>query len=279
MRQMKDNLPAAQLLILNDKDKIKKSGNRTEHERNLMLVEDLRDYVVDNIRTNNISPVLQNYDCDEPTEVWTSACGTPYEKALTLAALFRQAGFYSYVSLGETELTTTDDKKFHIVQGDMTTVNVVVDNEPLSLSAISKNPIRKVKQNRVSHRDIELTPTEADNGYIVFSLPMEDNPTGIDASYLTTKRTAPVLTTTCDNEYTYDIHLSTKATLMNPVENAYDITGLGSIKVSIKQNGDHIFVSKHIKIEKRLINTEDYSAFRQMMIDWSKNNTLYFKAK
>ena len=279
MRQMKDKLPPAQLLILSTRDKIKKSGNHTAHERNLMLVEALRDYVADNIRTNHISPALLGYASAEPEEVWASACGSPYEKAQTLAAVFRQAGFYSYVSLGESEMLTDDNKKFHIANSEQTTVTVVVDNEQFTLSATDKRPLNPAEKSHSTSRDIEWIPAEEGDGYAVYTLPANDNPTGIDAAYLSSKRTAPVQTAVCDDEYTYNIHLTEKATLLNPVETAYEIEGLGSIKVSIKQNGDNILVSKHLKIDKNIIDKNDYSDFRKMMVDWYKHNTLYIKTK
>ena len=279
MRQMKDLLPASQLLILNTKEKIKKSGNHTTHERNLMLVKALHKYVVDNIRTNNISPALLGYASAEPAEVWSSACGTPYEKAQTLAAIFRQAGFYSYVSLGEEEMLTDDDKKFYIAHGDQSTVTVVVDNEQFHLSPLAKTPFKTVEKSHSTNRDIEWTPTEDNNGYAIYTLPASDNPTGIDLAYLTSKRNTPVQIATCDDQYTYNIHLTEKATLLNPVEIAYDIEGLGSIQVSVKQNGDNILVSKHLRIKKSLIDKTSYNDFRQMMINWTYNNTLYLKIK
>ena len=279
MRQMKDMLPAAQTYILITKENIRKSGNHTDHERNLMLVEALRDYVADNIRTNNIPPALLGYTSAEPAEVWASACGTPYEKAQTLAALFRQAGFYAYVSLGEEEIKTIDDKKFHITHSEQTTVNVVVDNEQFALTAIAKTTLKPTERNHSIIRNIEWTPTAGSDGYAIYTLPAGDNPIGIDAAFLASKRTTPLQAATCDDEYTHNIHLTEKATLLNPVETAYSIDGLGSINVSIRQNGDNITVTKRLKIEKSIIDRESYSDFRQMMIDWSRHNTLYLKIK
>lgn len=279
MRQMKDKLPPSQLFILTTRDNIKKSGNHTTHERNLMLVETLRDYVADNIRTNDISPALLGYSCAGPDGVWASACGTPYEKAQTLAAILRQAGFYAYVSLGEQELLTDDNKKFHIADAKQTAVTVVVDNEQFNLSATEKTPLKAVEKSRSTKHDIEWTPSGNSDGYAAYILPSNDNPTGIDAAYLASKRTNPVSTPTCDDEIVYNIHLTEKATLLNPTETAYTVEGLGSIKVSIRQEGDIVVASKHLKIDKSIIDKQDYSDFRQMMTDWSKNNTLYLKIK
>ena len=279
MTQIKDNLPDAQYFILNAKDKIKKSGNYTASERDQMLITQLQNHVVENIHTNHLSPELQKYACAVPEEVWRSGCGTPYEKAQTLAALLRQAGFYAYASLGETEFTTDDGHKFYLANESQTTVSVVYGSDQLTLSATDNRPHTSPAKFCPTHRDLEWTPENSDQTIYTYSLPAGDNPAGVNPAYLTAKRTAPVQTNACDDQYTYTIHLGTKATLTNPTETAYDIDGLGSLKISIRQNGENIEVTKYLKLEKSLIDENHYQDFRRMMIDWNKCNTLYLKSK
>ena len=275
---VQDNLPAAQLFILTEKDKIKKSGNYTASQRDQMLIERLRDYVVENIHTNDLPLSLTNYSCASPEQVWASGCGTPYEKTLTLAALLRQAGFYAYTTLGETELTSDDNRKFRMADASLSTVTVNYGKEQLTLSAVDNRQHNSPAKFCPTHRDLEWTAT-GDRAVETYTLPLSDNPTGINPAYLTSKRTAPVQTCTCDDEYSYTIHLNDKATLVNPTETAYNIDGLGSISISVSQVGDDIEVTKHLKLDTDIVDTDHYQDFRRMLIDWTKCNTLYLKLK
>ena len=270
MQQVRGKLPDAVNLINSERVRIRKLGNLNSHQRNLLLVEALRDYVADNIRTNNLPPSLLNHRSADAAQVWHSGCGTPYEKAVTLAALLRQAGFYAYATVNEEQVLTADDKRFSLVGSGEATVSVVVDDEQLQLSATQKTPQRTPKSS-------SLFPEEI-NGFVVHTIPSKDCPIDINPAYLPSQRTTPLQAARCDETYSYKL-LNEKTTLLKPVQFEYSVEGLGSISISIKQVADHTEIVKHLSIEQDIIQPDQYKDFRRMMIDWNQYNTIYMRKK
>ena len=277
MKKIKENLPDAQMLLNTIKNQVNNIGYLTKSERNLQLVTRIRDYVVDNIHTNNLTPAMVGYSTASPAEVWKSNCGTPYEKAILLSALFKQAGFYAYTTYGEKEYKTTDGKRFFLHSPSETQVSVLVDGKQLWLSPVEKTPLMPNNTETTHYTEIDWNPSN-ENGYQTKQLPPL-SPQNIDPSYLTAKRTMPLKSTICDDHYTYVLHVPTSATLLNPTELSYTIDGLGAISISVKQSGNVVTVEKHMKVDKDLIEVSQYEDFRKMMIDWQQFNTLYFKFK
>ena len=271
MKQVRGKIVDAIPLINSERVRIRKLGNLSQHERNMLLVEALRDYVVDNIHCNNIPPSLLNHRSAEAAEVWQSGCGTPYETAKTLAALLQQAGFYAYTTVNEEQVLTADDKRFSIVGSGEGTVSVVVDDEQLQFSATQKTPQRKPEKNHSCKK-------ETVGDFVVYTIPARDCPIDVDPSFLPSQRTTPLQAARCDEDYTYTID-NEKATLVKPVQVAYTIEGLGSISVSIKQNGDKTEIAKQLKLDKDIIEPGQYQDFRRMMIDWNQYNTIYLRKK
>ena len=270
MQQVRGKLVDAIPLINSERVRIRKLGNLTQHQRNLLLVEALRNYVADNIRCNNLPPSLLNHRSAEAAEVWQSGCGTPYEKAKTLAALLQQAGFYAYATVNEENLLTADNKRFSLVGSGDGTVSVAVDDEQLQLSATQQTQHGTPKSSPLHPKEI--------NGFVVYTIPPDDCPVNINPANLPSQRTTPLQAARCDETYTYKL-AEQKHILLKPVQLDYTVEGLGSISICIKQNGDHSEVVKHLTLEKDIIEPEQYQDFRRMMIDWNQYNTVYLKPK
>ena len=271
MQQVRGKLIDAIPLINSERVRIRKLGNLSQHQRNLLLVEALRDHVIYNIRCNRLTPAQLQYKSAEAAEVWQSGCGTPFEKAKTLAALLQQAGFYAYASVNEEDLLTADDKRFSLVASGEATVFVVVDDEQLQLSATHKSTHSKALS---SGKPSKKTAGD----FIIYTIPASDCPFDINPAYLPSHRNTPLQAARCDQEYSYTLD-NEKGSLLKPVNIAYSIEGLGSISISIKQNGDHTDVIKHLSIEKDIISPEEYQDFRRLIIDWTQYNTIYMVCK
>lgn len=271
MKQVRGKVVDAIPFINSERVRIRKLGNKSQHERNLLLVESIRNYVADNIRCNRVSPALLGYKNADAAEVWKSGCGTPYEKAIALAGVLQQAGFYAYAYLTEEEVLTTDERRFKLVGDGEATVTVVVDNEQLVLSTYQKPNKAEQQKNKT------LKAISESDGLAIYTIPQGDCPIEVNPAYLTAKRTTPVQAAKCNEKYTYEIQLNEKATLVKPVEVGYSVEGLGSISISIRQNGDKIEAEKALTIEKEIIEGVDYQDFRRMMIDWNLYNTIYLR--
>ncbi|MBO4588688.1 MAG: DUF3857 domain-containing protein [Bacteroidales bacterium] len=268
MQQVRGKLPDAVNLINSERVRIRKLGNLSSHQRNLLLVEALRDYVADNIRTNNLPPSLLNHRSADAAQVWHSGCGTPYEKAITLAALLQQAGFYAYASLNEEHLLTADNKPFSLLTSDQATVTVVVDDSQLQLSASHTSTPSSPKPST-------LTPEQTDS-FVIYTIPSSDCPFDINPAYLPSHRSTPLQAARCDTTYSYKLP-DDPHSLLKPVNLSYSVQGLGSISISIKQVGHHTEILKHLSIEHDIVSPEQYQDFRQMMIDWNQYNKIYLR--
>ena len=51
---------------------------------------------------------------------------------------------------------------------------------------------------------------------------------------------------------------------------------VGSINIIIKQKKNRLLVTRSLRLRKAVITKAEYSAFRQLMIDWNGNKELIF---
>ena len=271
----KDKLPEAQTMIVS----IRKEAQQLYAKDHSNSIEDyvarhLQSYVIDNIHLNDIPQTMLANRTATPLEIWQSGCATPLEKAILLAALLRQAGMYAYVNLGQKDIPLEDGTSFPLNDQSLISVNVTIDGQQTTLSAIHKDAPKG--QTTPRHKTIEWTPTD-NSEYATLQIP-NDNPLGIDASLLTPNRKAPVQTTTVNDTITYDIHLTADAKLVKtPPTISYSIDGIGSISVMVKQYDANITIEKTMTITTDIIDDEHYADFRKMMIDWQQPQLLYLK--
>ena len=241
------------------------------HDNNpLTYVTNIRDYVIDNIRTTDFPMSLVNYEISSPTETFFSACGTPADKEWLILALIREAGFKA-------------SKQDHRI---VVTVNENGNNMDYILSTTDKRPPRLDGAAVDEQRTIEIEqtiPWTGDNiggGYGQMTLPTERGSINIDPARLTSNRKAPVKVRNCNEKYHYTILLprTPKRTLASkPVNISYTKAGVGSIKISIKQLDDgaiDVVRELNIDVKDGIVTPKQYKAFRQLMQDWNQYKTV-----
>ena len=117
--------------------------------------------------------------------------------------------------------------------------------------------------------------------YIVFMLP--DSPNSLSRSYyknFNSKRSGNLLLPYKAKEsFRYIINLPDNMDLKTPATSKIIDNSVGASTVSIKQIGKTVEVTRTLEIKKQLITPADYSAFRNIMIEWAGNNQLLFYAE
>ena len=239
----------------------------------LTYATNIRDYVVDNIHTNNISPALVDYRTSTARETLISNCGTMADKTRLLAAMLSRAGF---------TVTGHDDEN----------VNVVIDQQgnsiEYSFSANHKNRIRPMgaaidEQRTIDvERDLIFNARGIGGGYSEMVIPSEAGSININPARLTSTRKAPLRVRNCNERYHYTIlpPRTPKRILVKPVDISYTKKGIGSIKISIRQldNGIiDVIRELNIDVEDGIVTPKQYKAFRQMMQDWNTYKTFTVK--
>ncbi len=247
------------------------------HDNNqLTYVTNIRDYVIDNIHTTDFPMSLVGYNTSPAKETFLSGCGTPADKLRLAVALMREAGFRTYQNGNHIEVTVKEDGR----EMDYT------------LSMTEKRPARLVGAAVDEQRTIEITkenlPWQGKNiggGYGQMTLPTERGSINIDPARLTSNRKAPVKVRNCNEKYHYTILLprTPKRTLVGkPVNINYSKSGIGSIKISIKQLDDgtiDVVRELSIDVQDGIVSPKQYKAFRQLMQDWNQYKTVTIRSE
>lgn len=234
----------------------------------------IRDYVVDNIHTNDIPLALLDYRVSTPRETFLSGCGTPADKLHLLASMMRQAGF-----------------EVQGIEGDIVNVAIRDNGQMLTygFSASHKNRIRLQgaaidEQRTISiNSDLVWNGNDLGGGYHQMVIPTENGSININPARLTSERKAPLRVRNCNEHYHYKIITprTPKRILVQPVDISYTKKGIGSIKISIRQpeNGPIEVVRElNIDVKDGIVTPKQYKAFRQMMQDWNTYKTVTIKS-
>ncbi len=242
------------------------------HDNNPMTyVTNIRDYVIDHIRTTDFPMSLVNYEISSPSETFLSACGTPTDKEWLILALIREAGFKAFKEDGHIVVTIQEDGH----------------NMDYTLSATDKRPPRLKDAAIDEQRTIEIEQTLAWQGkniggnYTQMTLPTERGSISIDPARLTSNRKAPVKVRNCNEKYHYTIQ-NAGTMVGKPISISRTVNGLGSIKISIKQLGNgaiDVIRELNIDVPDGIVTPKQYKAFRKMIQDWNQNKRITTNAK
>lgn len=214
----------------------------------IVFASNIRKYVDENIKTNDIPASLLAYRTSSARETFLSACGTPEDKDILIAAMIRQAGLE--------EVTPSHHKRpslneQHYVEVDK---SLPWQGQPIG------------------------------DGYSQMTLPVVDGSININPARLTSDRKAPVSVNKCNEKYHYVIALprTPKHSLVGePVNIEYRKPGVGSIRISISQSkpgaGIEIVRELNIEVENGIVTPKQYKAFRQMMQDWNQYRVVTIK--
>lgn len=234
----------------------------------------IRDYVVDNLHLNDIHPSHLGYVHSTPFEVWATGCGTAIDKAVFLAAVLNYAGFSARV-IGE----------------NYDQVGVIIDTVEYRLDIRHKTPIEINGEAKDEVATCNLTNTidvtdkldTLEDGFFALNAysPLSGEP-AVQASRLSLSRTTPLVGSACDlhSDITYTLPKGLKMVGGN-INQSLNFPGIGSLKISVKQSGKKIKVVRNLKIEKSVIEPDEYTQYRQLLATWQelKEKKILLRAK
>ncbi len=259
-----EKLPQAQNIVseLYDHDPLKYATN-------------IRDYVFDNINTTDFPLSLVGYRTSTASETFSSNCGTPADKKRLTAAMLREAGFAAEERERDIAVTLKEEGR------DMTYILSTTGKRSARLDGAAID-----EQRTITVVDtLPWTGSVIGGGYKQMTLPAEREGIAISPAQLTSTRKAPLKVRNCNESYQYLILLPrTPKHLLagEPVDINYKEKGIGSIRISIKQNpGGGIEVTREltIDVENGIVTAKQYKAFRKMMQDWDQYRTIVIKAQ
>lgn len=276
----KDLYPSVHLFYGNDNNKV--NNDEALPEANHVITElsdsdpvvlatNIRNYVVDHIKVNDIPASLLAYRTSSARETFLSACGTPADKNILLAAMLRQAGFKAY----------TDQRHVFV------TIKEKMSEVDYRISAAMKSPLRPDGAAIDEQRTIEVDENivwrgeRLGGGYNQMKLPTVAGSISINPARLTSDRKAPLLVRNCNEKYRYSIALPRtppRRLVGKPVDISYTKKDVGSIRISISQEhpGAAIVVVRELSIDvpDGIVTPQQYPAFRQLIQDWNAYNTI-----
>lgn len=240
----------------------------------IACVTNIRNYVADHIKVNDIPDPLLAYRTSTAKETFLSACGTPADKNILLAAMLRQAGFKART-----------DKRHVIV-----TIKEKDAEMDYRISANMKSPLRPdgaaIDEQRTIEADENLVwqGKRIGGGMQQMDLPSVAGSISINPARLTSDRKAPLLVRNCNEKYRYRIALPrtpSRRLVGKPVDISYTKKGIGSIRISISQEqpGAAIEVVRELNIDvpDGIVTPKQYKDFRQMIQDWNAYKTIIIK--
>ncbi len=258
-------LPAASTLLAN----LKKSNSKE-------YIVAIRDWVVDYVHLNPVDLARVNYMMTPAHDVFTSNCGTYLDKIGLLAALLNEAGFKA----------TIVDNSINVFGDRPMEVEVTLEGKAYRLSATQKSPLlteaEKVDAANVAaapiyqERKLQWEPEALADGYVRITLPNEKDGLHIDPALLAPSRNSDLQASVRPEYYHYTMELPKGATLIGGEVNIEYSNIVGSINIIIKQKKNRLLVTRSLRLRKAVITKSEYSAFRQLMIDWNGNKELIF---
>ena len=258
-------LPAASTLLAN----LKKSNSKE-------YIIAIRDWVVDYVHLNPVDLARVNYMMTPAHDVFTSNCGTYLDKTGLLAALLNEAGFKA--TIVDNSLSVFGDRPLE--------VEVTLEGKAYRLSATQKSPLlteaEKVDAANVAaapiyqERKLQWEPEALADGYVRITLPNEKDGLHIDPALLAPSRNSDLQASVRPEYYHYTMELPKGATLIGGEVNIEYSNIVGSINIIIKQKKNRLLVTRSLRLRKAVITKSEYSAFRQLMIDWNGNKELIF---
>ena len=258
-------LPAASTLLAN----LKKSNSKE-------YIIAIRDWVVDYVHLNPVDLARVNYMMTPAHDVFTSNCGTYLDKTGLLAALLNEAGFKA--TIVDNSISVFGDRPLE--------VEVTLEGKAYRLSATQKSPLlteaEKVDAANVAaapiyqERKLQWEPEALADGYVRITLPNEKDGLHIDPALLAPSRNSDLQASVRPEYYHYTMELPKGATLIGGEVNIEYSNIVGSINIIIKQKKNRLLVTRSLRLRKAVITKSEYSAFRQLMIDWNGNKELIF---
>ena len=259
------SLPAATTLLNN----LRKSNSKE-------YVVAIRDWVVDCVHLNPVDPARTNYAMTPAHDVFTSNCGTYVDKIGLLAALLNEAGFKA----------TIVDNSINVFGDRPLEVEVTLEGKAYRLTATQKTPLltesEKTDAANVAAAPIykesklQWQPEQLADGYVLITLPNEPGGLQIDPAKLAPSRTSDLQASVRPEYYHYTMELPKGATLIGGGTEIEYTNAVGSINIIIKQKKNRLLVTRSLRLRKAVITKAEYSAFRQLMIDWNGNKELIF---
>ena len=233
----------------------------------LTWAQNIRDYVVDNVRTVDLMMRLVDHHRASPTEVFRSNCGTIEEKSDLLVVLLRQAGLKAKANSPFVEVTVSEN-------GNSLTYKTSCNKKtPFRLEGAALDEQRTINITR----QLSWKGTDIGGGFSQMSVPTEDGSINIDPAWLSSERKSPLRVRNCNENYHYTIPTPRGCRLVKPVKISYTKKGIGSLAINISQMPDGtIDVSRqlNIDVENGIVTAKQYKAFRQMIQDWHHYNTI-----
>lgn len=230
----------------------------------------LRNYVVDNIHLNALSPALTAYTHASPETVWQTGCGTATDKAVLLSAILVGRGYQA-----------------NVVGNNLDEVNVVIDAIEYRLNLHSKAPMAVYG---VAHDEVytsTMTNKYSDpkfdtlaDGYFRLNLAQVAGVPNVNARNLSLTRTAPLQSSACDLQQT-DIYVLPHGMKMvgNCINQSLKFDGVGYTEISIKQIGKKIKVVRKLKLDNSIVPPSNYAAFRQLISLWQQYDNILLQTK
>ena len=218
-----------------------------------------------------------DYQLAPAEEVYLSNCGTPADVTGLAVALFNQAGVIASLvrdtNVKDISESFRAEVKIDGVVYRLNPLNKAGEPEP---EGVAKEAVVDIEvDTNLVYGESSAQALKVDalaDGYGRITLPTVAGATVINTTVLTDSRSAPFVTTPCEEKYHYTVKLPKKARLMGGDINVNSREeGIGSVEVKVTQNGRKLDITRRLVIETNQVAPERCRDLREMMAVW--NNT------
>lgn len=249
-------------------------------------------YVVNNISTIRIPLQYNGFKFRSPDEIIRSAYGTEMEKTNLLYKMLKAINIPAEIIIWYP--STLQSPVIGLAPIKQVGVKITVDSKIQYLSATSHKNIkpelrggldnlftlegnvqRIEKQPAVYNEDKEivLNTSSAQNGYLVYNLPITEGIDKWNIRSLNTKRTDLFeIPSIIQDRISYTITIPEGTTLKSSTKPIEISTPQGKVSRTIKINGTQIQVVRSIELNKQQYTPQEYNDVRKLIAEWNSDS-------
>ncbi len=209
----------------------------------------------------------------EPTKQYVESLNEKFENKVITNGSFVIGDDFKIAGNIETSLTEATNP-YYKIKFDSSYLKSVIGGiskkEILSCEVINSAQYRSLGKLVIESKN----PFKSQGDYFFWEIPVNKKGTeSWQISYLNSERFTPyVVPFPINEQYSYTITLPSKTNLVNPIELKELKTDFGELVLSTSVEGNKVTVKRMLVINRPVISTAEYPAFKEMMDLWNEKN-------
>lgn len=210
----------------------------------------------------------------EPTKNYVESVDEKFENKVITNGDIVFADDFTFAGKMETSLSERTNP-YYSFQKDSTYAKKLITGGISSKDIIETEIINSAQFRTLAKMTVTAKkPVKNQGDYYFWDIPGNKSGAGSwNLTYLNSERNTPYeIPFVLDEQYSYSVTVPANVQLVNQVELTERKTDFGKMVLSTTQNGNNIIIKRMLVLNRTLITTEEYPAFKEMMDVWNEKN-------